>query len=201
MDPFTIGALGIMSSIGSAGLGTVSALNKGASDSAMYGYQAGVAGINAEVARKNAEYALHTGDVEARNAGLRTGQDIGKIISAQGGKGMDVGFGSNRLVQGSQRQAGLDNQSVIMENASRRAYGFNVEAENQKAAQGMYTAAASTSRTAGTIGAIGSIIGGIGSVSSKWMQGSAMGLWGSNSGNYVDVGTTESYNKLAYYGS
>lgn len=207
MDPFSLGALifsgvgattagsvGLGSTLLSAGIGAAGSLMSGASQSNMYSYQAGMAEQNAEIQRKNAEYALRAGEVEQRQSGMKTAAQVGQIMAAQGSKGLDVNFGSAQLVRDSQRQIGLENQAIIAENASRRAYGYNVEAANQTAAASMYRSAAQGATVSGGLGALSSILGGISSVSSKWLQGSQLGLWGNGSGRYVNVGSATSLN-------
>lgn len=168
--------------IGAAALGGgVSALGQlfgGGAQSSMYKYQAGVAQMNAQIARQNAEYSIRTGETEALQSGWKSRFQGGEIKAAQGRSNLDVSSGSARQVQESQHMVGQIDQNIIRENAGRRAYGYLTEAASQDAQAKADTAAAKTSQTASYIGAAGTLIGTAGSVASKWMQASQYGMFG-----------------------
>lgn len=180
-DPATIGAVGIASSIGGSVLGAQGAEQKAKAQSQMYTYQAGIADLNRRIALGNRDYAIYSGGEEAKRFGMKSAQVAGSIKAKQGASGVDVGGGSSVAVQQSQKQVSDLDTATIRNNAARKAYGFQVEAESDKMQTEAYTSAASNSLEAGNIAAAGSLISGASSVSDKWLAGNKQGLWGSTS--------------------
>lgn len=177
-DPITLGTLGMVASGASAGVGAIGSIMGGNANSAAYKYKAGMASIAEKVALQNAEMARAEGEVGASQAGMRYGQLAGKIKANQGASGVDVNSGSSVDVQKSQNLVARMDQRMIRQNAARKAYGFEVEAAGAKAEGAQATMASGNAKTAGLIGAFGSILGGVSSVSSKWLQGKTLGMWG-----------------------
>ena len=176
-DPI-IGGIGLASNIAGGILGAEGAKYQGQAQANMYNYQASVALMNEQIAKQNADYAAATGEVEAQQAGLATRQEVGATRAAQGAGNIDVNSGSNLQVQKSEVAIGQENQSVIRANALKRAYGFQIEGVQDVAQAGIYDYAAQTSLKAGDMGAMSSLIGMAGSVSSKWLQGRNVGMFG-----------------------
>jgi len=181
-DPVTMAAIGIGSSIASAGLGAYSALESGDAKSKAFEYQAGVAQINASIARDNADKALYTGEQQAMRLGMGQRDRMGKITVAQAASGIDINSGSPAAVRNSQATVDRMDQEQVRENASRKAYGHLVEAEGHKRSGEMARSAGADAEWAGKIGAATSILGGVSSVSSKWSQGTQVGLFGGSGG-------------------
>lgn len=171
-DPFTIS---MALAAGGAAVGAVGKYQEGKANSAMYGYQQGVAKINQQIQKQNADYARATGEVEAQTSGMKTRQQVGGIVAAQSGSGLAIGKGSAGQVVQSQEDVGEHDQAIIRSNAAKRAYGFEVEATQAEAQANIYGAAAKQSRTAGILGGISSIIGGATSVAGKWADASRVG--------------------------
>lgn len=140
----------------------------GSSGAKMYGYQASVARMNADIAKQNARWSSMAGEVEAQRSGMQTKSKIADIKEAQSGSGFDVNTGTLAETRESQREVGFADQATIRSNAARRAFGYETEAEQNKAQAGVYDMAAKQSKTAGKMKAIGSLIGTAASVSSKW---------------------------------
>jgi hypothetical protein len=176
-DPATIGAVSMAASAGGSILGAVGEKKKAAATSQMYTYQAGIADLNRRIALGNRDYAITAGGEEAKRFGMKSAQVAGAIKAKQGASGVDVTSGSSVDVQKSQKQVSDLDMATIRNNAARKAYGYQLEAETATMQGQMYTAAASNSLEAGNIAAAGSLISGVSSVSSKWLQGKQAGLW------------------------
>jgi hypothetical protein len=161
---------GIGTSAAGAGLGAFGSLFQGQAQSNMYKYQAGVAQVNATVAKQDAQYATAAGESEAATAGIKTRQQIGSTRAGIGAGNIDVNTGSAARVVASETAVGQQNEAMIRANAAKRAYGFEVKGAEDVAQAGAYDVAAATSQEAGEIGAVSSIVGGAGNVASKWMQ-------------------------------
>lgn len=174
--------------LGDAGMGATflggvtSALSSfvgGQDQQKMYDYQAGVATLNAQISKQSATYATKVGEIQAAQAGLQGAQRMGKIKSAQGASGLDVNTGSNKQVQDSQAQITATDQTAIRSNAARTAYNYENQAVGFAAQANMDTVAGKNARTAGLVGAASSLLSSATSVSSEWLRGQQLGLWGS----------------------
>lgn len=148
----------------------------GQSQQEMYDYQAGIARLNAQIAYQNATYASNVGEIQAMQAGLQGGQQLGKIKAAQSASGLDVNTGSNKAIQVSQAQVIGQNTAAIRSNAAKTAYNYEVQGVGFEAQASLDTLAGQNARTAGVIGAFSSIVGAASSVSSEWLRGSQLGL-------------------------
>lgn len=176
-DPFTLAAASIGSSALGGVVGAVGSVMGGNAQSSMYKYQAGVARVNQDIARKNAAYARYAGEFEAQRSGMKTRYERGQTIATQSGRGLVVGSGSSGDVIDSIGEIGQQEQRTIRGGAARRAYGYEVEANQQEAAANMYGKAAQRSKVAGYIGAGTSLLSGASSVSSKWLQAQQAGIF------------------------
>jgi len=176
MAPAMIGMVGLGSTIMGGALGVGGSLFKGASEMQMYNYQAGVAQINAGIARKNSEYAYTTGDKQAEKYGIKAGQQAGAIKAAQAASGLDITSGSNKQVQESQDKVAQTDMAQIRANAAKTAYDYQTQASTYDAQSKLYKQAGKNSMIAGVIGAASSIVSTSGSVANKWLQGQQVGL-------------------------
>lgn len=170
---------GMAASAGGGILGAMGNMQAGSAQSSMYQYQAGVAGVNAQIAKQNADYALATGEAQAGIKGMEWRSKIGETIARMGASGVAVGQGSSKDVIDSEHMLSRIDQGTIRNNAARQAYGYDINAEQYKSQIGMYNQAADNASKAGGIAAFGSILGGISSVASKWSSGQNSGLWSS----------------------
>jgi hypothetical protein len=148
---------------------------KGQADQAMYNYQAGVAQMNSQIARKNAEYALKVGGSEAYRSGVKTGQEVGQMKAIQGASGVNVNTGTTKALRDTQTKVGQLDQQTIRENYAKKAYGYEVESETKKAEVGANIQAGKFAEEAGNTRAFASILGTVGSVASKWSSASSAG--------------------------
>lgn len=153
----------------------------GRSQAAMYNYQAGVASVNADINRQNAEWAVRAGEVGAQKKGFENRYRIGQIKTAQAASGFDVGGKSAVATRESQREIGLYDQAVIRSNAARTAFGYETEAKQSEAQSNIYRMSATNARRAGTLAGLQSILGTASSVSSRWSQASQAGIFGGSS--------------------
>ena len=181
--PAAVGGAGMGMTAAGGILGAVGSLFGGQAKSKSLKYQAGVAQMNALVAKQNAEWAIRSGESEALKSGRTTGQMIGQQKVAQAAGNLDVSRGSPAAVRESQHEIGLIDQDTIRTNAGRRAYGFEVEAANQEAQAKVSMAAAKTAKTASFIDAGSSLLSSGSSVASKWLQASQVGMFGGGEGS------------------
>ena len=169
-DPATLAMVGMGASAGGSLLQAFGAVSGGDAAASMYSYKAGVAQLNAKIAKQNADYSRATGEVEAQQSGMQTRYQIGQTKVAQASSNLDVNTGSAEAVRESEAEVGQENEAIIRSNAARRAYGYEVEAVKDESESQLDTMAASQSKQAGYLSGLGSIISGTASVSSKWLQ-------------------------------
>lgn len=197
-DPFSLIAAGTTgasllagasaaTTVAGGAISAAGALASGASQQAMYGYQAGVARLNQSVALQNADYANTVGGSEAYKSGLQTAAIVGKQKADQGASGVDVNSGSAAGIRDTTTSLGQLDQSNIRTNAARKAYGFEVEAATKGTEAGADIVAGDEAGKAATLNASSSILSTVGSVSSKWLTASSAfgkGTSGGSIGTY-----------------
>src|SRR5215471_3330383 len=125
-DPIT--AIGLGSTVMSGVVGAVGGVMGGQAQSNMYNYQAGIANLNATIAKQNAAYETALGEQQAQAQGMKTRATISQTRANQGAGGLDVNSGSNLQVRQSEAELGSYDMALIRNNAARRAYGQEVVA-------------------------------------------------------------------------
>lgn len=171
------GAVGLGASLAGGLLSAFGASKEGAATQSMYNYKAQVAKINADINRQNAGWARDKGETEATQYGMKAAQQRGSIRAAQGASGLDVNSGSAKEVQRSQEAIKDIDMSQIRSNAAKIAYDYETKAFMDENQSKLDTMAGEYAKEAGGIKAAGSILGTVSTVSSKWQQGSSIGLW------------------------
>lgn len=180
-DPMTMSALSIASTIGGGVLSAQGATAEGAAAKQMYGYQAQVARLNAQIDRQNAEWELTKGGREAELYGAKAAQQFGAIRTRQAASGLDINTGTAKRVQDSQTHIAQVDQETIRSNAARAAYAYTTKAAMDENQARIYDLAGTNAEEAAKLKAKASILGTVSSVSSKWMAGSQSGLFGTQS--------------------
>ena len=184
-DPVTLAGVGLGSTLAGGLASAFGSEYSGKAAAGMYNYQAGVADVNATLAKQDAVYAESAGEVEAQQSGMKTRTQVGQTRADFAAGNVNAGTGTAGKVIASETEIGQFEQAQIRQNAAYRAYGFNVKGAEDVAQAGAYRTAAATSTTAGDIGAVSSILGSVGSVSSKWAQaGQSFG----NNGPFSNLG-------------
>lgn len=180
-NPTQIAEAGIGANAAGGVLGAIGSEQSGEAQQGMYNYQAGVAQLNATIAKQNADYAINSGEQQAQSYGLQAGNRQGQIVASQSSSGLDVNSGSNKQVQESQKMVTNLDLTQIRSNANKTAYDFENQAVGFESQATLDTMAGKNAAEAGTIGAFSSILGSASSVSSKWLQGNQLGLFGNSS--------------------
>jgi hypothetical protein len=163
-------------SLAGAAIGAGGALFKGFASSSMYGYQAQIAQMNAQIARQNSAYESALGETQAQQSGMKTRAIIAETKAGQGASGLDLTSGTSVEVRASEAELGAEDQSMIRSNAARRAYGYEVQASQDVAQANLDKAASSNSIISGLFDAGSSILGGGGGIASRWLKGQMAGL-------------------------
>lgn len=185
MDPGTMAAVGVGTTIAGGIMKMAGDLFGGAASGKMYEYQAGVAQQRARIDEQNARWAERAGEENAFVAGLRGRYTYGAIRAGQGASNIDVNRGSGVAVRAGQTEVTQLNESQIRTNAARKAFGYRVEEATDVAQAGMYSSASATARTSSYYEAGASLLGTAASVASKWSEAAA-----SFGGNNNPISTT-----------
>lgn len=119
-------------------------------------FQSGMMKQNAMFKEQAAQETIAAGDTSADWQRVRTGQAVGTQRSVQAANGIDVNSGSAAQLQDDTAMLGELDALTIQNNAAREAYGYRVQAQQDRlnAVQTVQNG-----RTAAT----GSILGGLGS--------------------------------------
>ena len=182
-DPISMATMGVTAAGGI--LGAFGAAQKDEATAAMYTYKAGVAQANQQIAAQNAGYELQRGAVQEEFAGLRGAQTMGQMRVAQAESGLDIHGGSAALTRASQTAGTQTEEAQIMNEAQRRAYGYQVEGMNMAAAAQLDTMSAKATQAQEPFDVAGSLLGAASSVGSKWMAYSRSGSLGGGGGTPV----------------
>lgn len=192
-SPSQIAGAGMGAAAGGSILSAFGSLSSGVANSNMYNYQSGVAKLNQQIDTQNAEFARQTGEQQARQFGFKAAAQMGAIKVAQASGNFDVRSGSNKQVQDSQRALNTIDLDTIRSTAAKTAYGFTEQGAIAGSQASLYSSAAGNALAAGGIGAATSILGGASSVSSMWLKGNQVGLWGSPGGSGSSGGIGSDY--------
>lgn len=129
-------------------------------------YQAFMAEKNAAFAEDAAEDAIVRGELNADEQRKKTQQTIGSQRTAFAGNGIDVNSGTAAIVQQDAAELGELDALTISNNAAREAYGYKVQASNDRTNAQYATANAESS-------AFGSLLGGASSAAGSYYGATA----------------------------
>ena len=168
----TMLAVGAIAAVTSTVLGTVSSVQQGKQQQAMYNYQAKVAEENAKIANKNAATERQTGIEEARLQRMKTLQAVGSQQAAMAANGMDVTQGTSLdIIEDTAAMGELD-ALQIQTNYERKAQSYEAQANNFNNQASMDVIAGKNAYTAGQIKAVQTGLNGVSKtvdVASKWV--------------------------------
>lgn len=183
-----MGVIGIGASIAGGITAAEGAKTTAAAQQQTYNYQAGVAQINSAIDLQNADWARNQGDAEAMQYGMKEGQTLANIKTAQAASGIDVNSGSAVDVRSSARTVGAIDTAQIRSNAAKVAYDYDVKSTSDLNQSTLDIMGGQNAIVAGDIAATTSILGSVSSVASKWTQGQQAGLWGGTAKSTPGVG-------------
>lgn len=187
VDPVSASVLAI-GSMAASGIGGImqaqGATQTGAAQARMYNYQSAVASMNQRIAKQNAAYTRHVGEVSAQKRGMEVRGQEGLALATQAGRGLDVNRGTPKNVRESIHELGLHDQSIIRSDAARRAYAQEIEGVQSETQSTLYRMAATNAEDAARLKAEGTLLGTATSVSSKWLQYGQNFGWGTKTEPY-----------------
>lgn len=120
-----------------------------------------IAERNAQLAERQGRDALNRGAMAEGRERLETRQQIGSTRAALAAQGIDVNGGSAAEVQATERLIGDVDALMIRSNAQREAWGFDVEAANERT-QGRFALLAGENEAAAQrVAGVSTLLGGV----------------------------------------
>lgn len=177
MDPVTLTAISIGTTVAAGGVSAWGANESGKAAQRKAQYQAAVSDVNRQIAEQNADYALKVGETQAQQSGMEGRFKVGSTIARAGASGVDVNTGSKSRVIDSVQSIATHNQAVIRSDAAKRAYDHRVQAMEHSAQGTLYRAAGEDARREGTTKMFASLLGTASSVGSKWSDAQTRGVF------------------------
>ena len=168
-DPAT---LAIAATVGSSAIQGMGAIQQSQASAASAGYNAKIAGMNAQIQTQNANFAGAQGEQEVGVQGMKNKAEVGSITASQAASGVDVNTGSGVNVRQSAAEVGMLNALTIRSNAAKQAYGYQVQATNDTAQAALDRSQQSADKTAGYLNAGADILGGVGKAAFAYLGGS-----------------------------
>ena len=169
----TMLAVGAVATVASTVLGTVSSVQQGKQQQALYNYQAQVAEENAKIANKNAANERQTGIEEARLQRMKTLQAVGSQQAAMAANGMDVTQGTSLdIIEDTAAMGELD-ALQIQTNYERKALAYEQQGLNFSNESRMDVIAGKNAYKTGMINAAQTGLNGVSkltNVASKWVS-------------------------------
>lgn len=174
-DPITMGVM-----MGAnAGLKVYGALQEGQAASDAANYNAAAAGFNAEQSRRNAEMTSEAGAAKAAMVGRDTRAAFGSERARAAGSGLNPNTGSAADVQASTAELGHLDAMTIRSNATREAYGHQVEGLNYDNKATMERWEGKQAKSASYIKAASSLLGSASDATMKYQEYKMAGGFGS----------------------
>jgi hypothetical protein len=129
-------------------------------------FTSGMLNRNAALKDQTADETVFAGDTSADWQRVRSGQAVGTQRAVQAANGIDVNSGSAAQLQDDTAMIGELDALTIQNNAAREAYGYRIQADQDR------INAIQTRTNAGN-NAMGSILGGLGSAFGSFAGGRA----------------------------
>lgn len=157
-------------SLASTAIGTVGAIQQGQAQKASATYNAAVQNQNAKISEANAQIVSQAGAEQEAMQERKTRSEVGQIKANQAASGVDVNSGSALDTQASASELGALDALTIRSNATKEAYGYQVQGVNQKAQASLDTFEGQNDETASYYKAAGTFLGGASDASSNFAK-------------------------------
>lgn len=152
------------------GIKAYGAVKEGEAAQASANYNAAVQRANAAQAKSNQQLASQAGMAQEGMFQQKTRAETGQTIANQAGSGVDVNSGSATDVQASQAELGQLDAMTIRSNATKEAYGYQVQEVNDKAQANLDVFEGKNAKKASIINAAGTLIGGASDAATSYQK-------------------------------
>lgn len=163
-------AVSLASAVGEGVSGAIGAKQQANAQAQSSKYNAAIDAQNATIALQNANWTEQAGEAQAGIQGEQNRATMGAIKVGQAASGVDVNTGSAADVQESAREIGALDALTIRSNATKQAYGYDVQAQQFKEEQQLGVAQAGYAEQAGNINMASSLIGGVSNASTNYLR-------------------------------
>ena len=161
--------MGFSAAAAAALLGAKGAYDSASAQKDALGTQAGVAERNAQLSGAQADQALQVGAAAEQSQRLKTAALVSSQRAQMAANGVDLGVGSATDVLSSSAYMGSRDALTIRDNATRQAWAYRVQQQNNIDAAAQYRRGAGNINP--TTAALTSLLGSSGQVSSAWSSG------------------------------
>lgn len=141
-------------------------------------YNAEQARQNSAVAVQNEAIAGQAGSEQAAISSLHSRATVGALKANQAASGVDVNSGSALDTRVSAQDIGELDAMTIRSNATKEAYGYKVQSENDENQANLDTYESKNAELSGDIGAVTSVIGSADDAANNWMKYATAGGFG-----------------------
>lgn len=175
-----MGMFAAMTAVGglNAGLSGFGAYEQGEAASKASWYNAQVAQQNSKVALQNMAIAGQAGEAQAGISEQRTRATQGSIKANEAASGVDVNTGSSVQTQMSESELGKLDALTVRSNATKEAYGYQVQSENFKAQSTLDEFESKQDTEAAEIGGASTFLGSLSSSASNFVKYQLAGGFG-----------------------
>ena len=136
----------------------VGAVKAGSAEASAAKYNSEVAAQNAAQQKTNTEIAGQAGAQQAGMSSMKTRNELGAILTNQAASGLDVNSGSPLDVRSSARELGQLDALTVRSNATRSAYGYQVQSASDTGESQLGKAEASNDLAGGYVNAGGTLL-------------------------------------------
>lgn len=166
----TVGEIGTGLNLVGGAIGAAGAIKASNASASAAKYNSQVASQNSQQAIQNANLTSASGSVAAGNESLKTRALVGSEVANEAASGLDVNSGSPVDVRGSTRSLGELDALTVRSNATREAYGYQVESASQKGQAGLDKSEATSDLTSGYVNAGSTLLGSAGTAATNFAK-------------------------------
>lgn len=170
VDPASLALIGMAAGAAGSGVKAFGSYEGGQATQAQMAYQAQVAQNNAIIAQRNAQWDIQAGEAAANDRGMKTRAQAGTATANLAASGVATGVGSAGQAVAGIKEIGMLDSLRIRSNASRQAYGDEVQATSDKAQAQLDTMEGQQAAEGGDLGALGSLLSGAGTAAGQYGQ-------------------------------
>lgn len=146
--------------LGATGLQAYGQFYQGQAAAQAAQYNSNIAAQNAAIQKQNAVIAGQAGAQQATMQGMKTRAQVGATQANQGASSITVNKGSAADTVTSERELGLLDAIQVRNNATKHAYGYEVQSANDMAESKLKSFESSTDKTMSYLNAAGTLLGG-----------------------------------------
>lgn len=166
----SMAATAMAAAAGGNALSAYGKIKEGEAAQASANYNAAVQRANAAQAKSNQQLASQAGMAQEGMVQQKTRAESGQTVANQAGSGIDVNSGSAVDVQASEAELGQLDAMTIRSNATKEAYGYQVQEVNDKSQANLDVFEGKNAKKASYIAATSTLLGGASDASTSYQK-------------------------------